>query len=190
MPMLFPLAALCADALLGQLERGPAAARLGYRLALASVALAVTTCLATVTYFALASHRNNIALAQTLLRLRGPSEPVVFVGQYFFDVPLQARLSEPVPVLSDWHDAAIARHDNWKRELAEARTFAPELAARLLLDEASGLALRCEHPPVWAVVKTGDEAVLAALPGAARVAVVDRTALWRLGDDGCARPPP
>ena len=186
MPMLFPLAALCADALLGQLERGPAAAQLTRRLALASTALAVTICIATVTYFALASHRNNIALAQTLLRLRAPGEPVVFVGDYFFDVPLHARLGEPVPVLSDWHDPAIALHDNWKRELAEATPFAPQLAASLLLDEKKGLALRCGHPRLWAVVKRDDEAAIAALPGATRVALVDRVALWRIEGDDCA----
>ena len=186
MPMLFPLAALCADALLGQLDRGPAPAQLTRRLALASTALAVTICIATVTYFALASHRNNIALAQTLLRLRAPGEPVVFVGDYFFDVPLHARLGEPVPVLSDWHDPAIARHDNWKRELAEATPFAPQLAASLLVDEKTGLALRCGHPRLWAVVKRDDEAGVAALPEATRVALAGSAALWRIEGNDCA----
>jgi hypothetical protein len=91
-----------------------------------------------------------------------------------------------VPVLSDWHDAAIARHDNWKRELAEARPFAPELAARLLLDEASGLELRCDSTPLWAVATAGAQARMTTIPGAHLVELFNDVSLWRVAPEGAA----
>jgi 4-amino-4-deoxy-L-arabinose transferase-like glycosyltransferase len=188
MPMLFPLAALCADAVLSRLGQGVAGARIAFRLALASAIFAMAACVVTVTYFSLKVHRDNTVLAETLLRLRGPGEPVVFVDEYFFDVPLHAQLSEPVPVLSDWHDSTIALHDNWKRELAEAAAFAPRLASALLVDQSQGFALRCGGPAIWAVVKSDDEAGVAALPGARRVVAVHQVGLWRIGDTGCTTP--
>ena len=69
---------------------------------------------------------------------RAPGDPVVFVDEYFFDVPLHARLRDPVPVIADWHDPDIVERDNWRRELAEAAPFAPERAAALLVDARQG----------------------------------------------------
>jgi hypothetical protein len=184
MPVLFPLAALCADAMLAtwaRTTRRDAVLRLG----VASAVAAGSICVATVGYFSLASHRNNLALAQTLARLRAPGDPVLFVDQYFFDVPLQARLSEPVPVLSDWHSSSIAAHDNWKRELDEARLFAPRLAQTLLVDDEQAMALRCGTAPLWALARDDAQPRLQAIAGARLVEHVNATALWRIPPDAC-----
>jgi hypothetical protein len=121
--------------------------------------------------------------------LRAPGDPVVFVDEYFFDIPLHAHLSDPVPVISNWHDPAIDRRDNWKRELAEAAPFAPAVAASVLVDAERGFALRCGPRPLWAVVKSDNEAGVAAFAGATRVEVSNRAALWRLGNAGCLPAP-
>ena len=130
--------------------------------------------------------RDNTALAHALRDLRAPGDPVVFVDEYFFDIPLHARLAEPVPVITDWHDPKIAERDNWRRELAEAAPFAPERGASLLVDAPHGYALRCGKAPLWAVVKLEDDALVAAQPAATRVLASNRAVLWRLAPLPCA----
>nr|MDQ2735368.1 glycosyltransferase family 39 protein [Pseudomonadota bacterium] len=186
MAVLFPLAALVADAAAYATSDGQGRA---FRWASISAAVAALVCLGAVAYFSLAYDRDNTALARTLLRLRAPGDPVVFVDEYFFDIPLHARLSDPVPVISNWHDPAINRRDNWKRELAEAAPFAPAVAASVLVDAEHGFAPRCGTKPLWAVVKSDNESGVAAFAGATRVAVSNRAALWRLDNAGCPSAP-
>ena len=188
MPVLFPIAALAADAIAAGRRDGPARAAWPV---VASAVVAALICIGAVAYYAIFYDRDNTALARVLQRSRAPGDPVVFVGEYFFDIPLHARLAEPVPVISSWQDPAIALRDNWKRELAEAAPFAPVLAATLLLDADHGLALRCGKAPLWAVAKTDNAALVAALPGATQVAQgSNRVSLWRVPPGGCASADP
>lgn len=186
MPALFPLAFLIAEpvrsAFLGDRRRLRLAA-------VASAALALAIGIGAVAWAALRYDRDNTTLAHTLREMRAPTDPVVFVGEYFFDVPLHARLTEPVPVIDDWPAAAATARDNWRRELAEAAMFAPQRAATLLVDRAHGFALRCGGAPLWALAKLGDESILAALPDAARVAASKHVALWRLAPRACDTAP-
>ena len=183
MPVLFPIAFLAADAALAawRLERR------WPRLAVqASLGLAVAICIAAVVGSAATYDRDNTALARTLLKLRGADEPVIFSGEYFFDIPLHARLKDPVPVTGDWTDPKIAMRDNWRRELAEAVPFAPELAARVLVTHEQGYALRCGTRTLWVVVRVDAEGRVSALPGASRVATSNRGSLWRVPAANCA----
>ncbi|HSC64269.1 MAG TPA: glycosyltransferase family 39 protein [Caldimonas sp.] len=186
MPVLFPLAYLVAEPALAAWRSGRVGAR---RIALASAAAAVAICLGAVFWAATRYDRDNTALARVLHGLRAPGDPLVFVDEYFFDIPLHARLVDPVPVIADWSDKRVAERDNWRRELAEAAPFAPKLGAALLVDAAQGFALRCGKAPLWAVVKLKDEAVLAALPDATRVFAANRAALWRLAPRPCPTVP-
>ncbi len=182
MAVLFPIAALVADAVVARLRaRGPRARP----AALASAAIAAIICLVAVGWSTATYDRDNTAIARTLARLRAPGDRVVFVKEYFFDIPLHARIAEPVPVIDNWQDPAIATRDNWRRELTEAAPFAPTLAATLLVDAEHGYALRC-GAPLWVLVKGGDEAPVAALPGATRIEVSNRVALWRVPAAPCA----
>ena len=183
MPALFPLAFLVAEPALAA-WRSPRAA---WRGAVAvSVALAIVVCAGAVAWMATRYQRDNTALAHTLRAVRAPGDPVVFVDEYFFDVPLHARLSAPVPVVSDWHDPAIPTRDNWRRELSEAGEFDRTRAAALLVDAQHGFALRCGKAPLWVLVKRQDEAPVAAMADAARVATSHGASLWRLAPQACA----
>ncbi|HEV7578096.1 MAG TPA: glycosyltransferase family 39 protein [Caldimonas sp.] len=187
MPAIFPLAYLIAEPVLAAWR----SERRGWRrLAIASLAGAVAIGVGAVAWLATRYDRDNTALAHALLRLRAPGDPVVFVDEYFFDVPLHARLTDPVAVIADWHDPKIAERDNWRRELAEAAPFAPARSAALLVDAAHGYALRCGTAPLWAVVKLDDEARVAAQADATRVFAANRAALWRLAPQRCAAPAP
>jgi 4-amino-4-deoxy-L-arabinose transferase-like glycosyltransferase len=187
MPALFPLAFLLAEPALAAWRGGGARMR---RAAGASALVAVMVCLGAVGWMATRYRHDDTALARTLLALRGPDDPVVFVAEYFFDIPLHARLTEPVAVIGDWQDAQIGKRDNWRRELAEAAAFAPQRGAALLVDWPHGLALRCGRAPLWALAKPADEGPLAALPHAVRVTVSHGVALWRIEPQSCSATTP
>ena len=95
--------------------------------------------------------RDNADIAAALRERRSAGEPVVMVGEYFFDLPVVAGLREPVPVVSQWQDPRIAKVDNWQRELAEDALFAPQKAATLLVGSLAD-ALPCGPSTAWAVV--------------------------------------
>ena len=184
MPVLFPLACLIAEPVLAAWRSGRQGPR---RLVVASAASAVAVCLVAVAWAVTHNGRDNTALARALAGLRAPGDPVVFVDEYFFDIPLHARLEQPVPVIADWSQRKVAERDNWRRELAEAAPFAPARAAALLVDARRGFALRCGTAPLWAVVKLKDDALVAAQPDATRVLASPHVALWRLAPRQCGR---
>ncbi|MEO7057462.1 MAG: glycosyltransferase family 39 protein [Caldimonas sp.] len=186
MPVLFPMAWLVADAALAawQLDRP-----WPRRAVQASLAVAAAMCVGAAIGSAATYDRDNTLLARSLLKLRSAGDPVVFGGEYFFDIPLHARLPEPVPVTGNWRDPKIAERDNWRRELAEAAPFAPALAARLLVTPEEGYALRCGTRPLWAVVRVDAEGRVSALPGASRVATANRASLWKIPAAACAATP-
>jgi 4-amino-4-deoxy-L-arabinose transferase-like glycosyltransferase len=182
MPLLFPVAALAADAVANRLREGSPRAT---RVAMGSAALAALLCLAFVFGIAANYHHDDTSLARMLKDLRGADDPVVFVGEYFFDVPYYARLNRPVRVVGDWHDPAIVRHDSWRHELADAAAFAPTLAATLLVDADQGLAVRCGAPPLWVLAKEAAGRPIDALAEATRIATSNEVTLWRLGPRDC-----
>jgi len=182
MPALFPLAFLIAEPALAACR----AARPAWRAAVwSSLAIAVAICVGAVAWMATRYHGDNTVLARALRAARAPGDPVLFVDEFFFDVPLHARLTEPVAVVSDWNDPTIAQRDNWRRELSEAAQFDRLRAAALLVDRSRGFALRCGRAPLWVVVKSQDEAPVAALAGATRVTTSNGVALWRVAPQAC-----
>ncbi len=183
MPALFPLAFLVAEPVAAAWRDGGARWR---RAVAASLVVAVAIGVVAVGWMATRYDRDNTALAHVLRAERGAVDPVVFVDEYFFDVPLHARLTEPVAVVSNWHDPAIAKRDNWRRELSEAAQFDPSRAATLLVDARQGFALRCGTAPLWVVVKRHDEAQVAALADAVRVTTSNGASLWRLAPQACS----
>lgn len=183
MPALFPIAVLATDAIVSRLRSGSPRAR---QAAIGSAALAALLCLALVFGIAANYHHDKTDLARTLRHLRGPDDPVVFVGEYFFDVPFHARLTAPVRVVSEWRDPTIRQRDNWQHELLDAATFAPTLASALLVDAEQGLAVHCGAPPLWALAKEQASPSIALRPGAMRIATSNEVTLWRLGPRTCA----
>jgi len=56
----------------------------------------------------------------------------------------------------------------------------------VLVDAQRGFALRCGTSPLWVVVKRQDEATVAALADAARIATSNGASLWRLAPQACS----
>ena len=148
LPVLFPLAWLIADAISVQLAAPSSLPPTRSKtFATACLGIAVAMCAALVIWADLAYHKDNTAIGEALGRLRSPDDPVVFLDEYFFDIPIHARLTEPVYVGSNWRDPDVARRDNWRREFAEAAPFDPATAAHFLVDPDEALAQRCGPRP-------------------------------------------
>ncbi|KAK6026861.1 hypothetical protein OSTOST_07150 [Ostertagia ostertagi] len=128
------------------------------------------------------------SLALVLRDARQPSEPVVMVGGYVYDLPLYARLTEPALVVDDWGSAAIDQRDNWRKELADAGRFAPAQAARQLVRPEALAGRLCAAPRTWVV---GDVSQAASQPLLAHAPVIAQTGalrLWRV-EPACAQTP-
>ncbi len=107
MPALFPLALLIAEPALAAWHSRRKAAR---RAVAASVGMAVAICLVVLGCGGDALRpRQRRARPCTARRARRPVTRSSSSSEYFFDVPLHARLRDPVPVIADWHDPEIAR---------------------------------------------------------------------------------
>ena len=143
MPALFPIAFLVADAVCVE-------GRLRSRLARLSTTIGALASLAYVLVSGFTYDGDDRMLGRTLGLLRGPGDPVTFVGNYYYDVPIYARLVQPVQVVGQWDDPAFAKVDDWRRELADAAGFARDRATKILVDRRAGLEAPCGRV-LWAI---------------------------------------
>jgi hypothetical protein len=156
LPAIAPLAFLIADA--SRLHERIAAARSsfaarswsGHRLQAATAALAATLCVAMIVAAHYRQPKSLQALALQLQALRQAHEPVIFVGNYHYDLPIYAGLDAPVVVVDPWSAEEVA-HDSWRRELVDAARFAPAEARRRLLHSDALAAALCSAPASWVI---------------------------------------
>jgi hypothetical protein len=89
-------------------------------------------CVAVVVFFAWKAPKSSQGLAETLAKRMAPTDKVVMVDTYVFDVPFYAKLQHPVIVASNWADPELPRQDNWRKELFDAARFDPAQGHKLL----------------------------------------------------------
>ena len=116
-------------------------------------------------------------LAAAWLQKAAPGEPLVSLKTYRFDLPVYARLPEPIPVVMDWSSPSIALTDSWPRELADAARFDPPAGERVLIDIRQLPALLCAQPVTWIVTTVKENDAL--LATAETVAAMPRYKLLR-----------
>ena len=181
LPAAPPLAALIAD---GVWRLSREHARTEHRLKLVA-ALAAVVCVVGVVTVRLRDTRTTEPLAQVLAAQRTPGDAVIFVGAFFYDLPLHARLTEPVQVVEAWKAFDIAARDNWRKELYDAARFAPARADAVLVDRPDFAQMLCERPVSWVLAPRDAAARYSVLGAAQPVAVTERAALWRFDDHAC-----
>ena len=146
-------------------------------------------CVVLVGFAAWKAPRSNQALALTLRAAMAPTDLVVMVDEYYYDVPFYARLTRPVIIAANWADPEIPRRDNWRKEVFDAARFDPALARELLrpLTEIATLACgRSASSTFWFIVPAGRAALVSGQPGAARAFADARTELWRAPGRACS----
>jgi 4-amino-4-deoxy-L-arabinose transferase-like glycosyltransferase len=171
MPALFPIAFLVADAVLRTRRRW---------LALTTTGAAVAASLAYVVVPGLTYEQDHRALAITHAALSKPGDPVAFVGDYYYDVPIYAALDRPARVAGDWSDPGFSQVDDWRRELAQAASFAPSTARQILLRRTDALSVPCGRE-LWVVAPPGAERHAVELARGTRIHASPGAVLWRLG---------
>jgi 4-amino-4-deoxy-L-arabinose transferase-like glycosyltransferase len=140
LPALPPLAFLIADALV---SRWPTSHALPPRI---WAALAGALCLGLIAV-AVNYDKQSARPALPVLRpLVQQGVPIVYIEDYVYDLPFYLALREPVPVVSNWADPDLPRHDNDRKELFDAGEFKPDLARRVLVNQADWPHWLCTHP--------------------------------------------
>ncbi|MEO8059487.1 MAG: glycosyltransferase family 39 protein [Burkholderiales bacterium] len=149
------------------------------------MAVSAVVCVAIVAAFAWQAPKSNRAAALALAAQMAPSDRVVMIDEYFYDLPYYARLKSPVVIAGDWADPALPKRDNWRKEVFDAARFAPALGRELLhpLDQLD--TLLCGTGTVWFVVAPGASKQVAELAGVTRTFADDRTELWRATRHAC-----
>ncbi|MDE2406647.1 MAG: glycosyltransferase family 39 protein [Xanthomonadaceae bacterium] len=107
-------------------------------------------------------------------------QPVFILKDYLYAVPFYARLQQPVHDVDDWSDPDIARRDTWRKEIADAGSFAPALARQLLIYPQALPHALCSAEVSWVL---GAEDAAQTYPFLARARVVyagNRQRLWQV----------
>jgi 4-amino-4-deoxy-L-arabinose transferase-like glycosyltransferase len=178
LPAVPPLAMLMADGYITSLTtRPPARAK---RLWQASLALAAIVSVGAVVVLALYPRPSSRGIASALAHQRDASEPVVMLGNFYFDLPFYAAIRSPVGVVDDWTSADIGKRDNWRKELADAGRFAPERAQALLIAPAALPARLCASPVSWVIGPSNGSARYPFLGDARAVFSEHDVTLWRV----------
>jgi len=176
LPAVPPLAVLLADGLETWQESSPHSGR---RWMISAGVTAVLS-LAAIGVLAARTPHSTKEIGTALRTLHRAGEPVYMLDNYYFDLPLYARLAEPVAAVLDWSDPEIHRRDTWRKELADAGDFAPARAQRTLLQPALLGPSICTRPVSW-VVGPPDAATRYPLLAHAEVAMRGANAtLWRV----------
>jgi 4-amino-4-deoxy-L-arabinose transferase-like glycosyltransferase len=128
------------------------------------VGAAAALCVAAIITATLLDTKSNAPLAKVLREQRQPGEALLVVGRYTYDLPLLLQETQPVPVVTNWHDKVRLATDSWEKELADAGEFAPEQAARILIDVTALRTTLCTQPVTWVALSGGAPPELAGLP--------------------------
>ena len=107
-------------------------------------------------------------------------QSVYILKDYLYAVPFYARLQQPVFDVDDWNDPEIARRDTWRKEIADAGSFAPALSKRLLLFPQALPAALCHGGVAWVL---GAEDAIKDYPFLAQAQVItsnNRQVVWRV----------
>ena len=147
--------------------------------------VSAVVCVAIVAAFAWQAPKSNRAAALALAAQMAPTDRVVMIDEYFYDLPYYARLKSPVIIAGNWADPALPTRDNWRKEVFDAARFAPALGRELLHPLGKLDALLCGTGTVWFVVSPGDAKQVAALVGVTRTFADARTELWRATLHAC-----
>lgn len=177
LPALWPIAVLVAYTVSSTPQAVSDRAR---RLWWGCAAVAVCVCVGLSLAFALVHPKSSRALALQLDRHRIGHAGVAFVDEYPYDVPFYLRDASPIVVVSNWDPTEIQHHDNWRKELADAGSFAPNLAAQRLVGDERFRSMLCDGKLTFVIAKADEAHLYPFLAAAERVAFQGDRGLWHV----------
>jgi 4-amino-4-deoxy-L-arabinose transferase-like glycosyltransferase len=188
LPALPPLAFLIADVLLGWLQQrtqgqdeGQSASRSLYLGG--SLLVAGSLCVSFIALVVVFDSTSTRSLSKQVAPLYSPDDQLVMIDEYEYDLPFYLRPEKDVWVVSDWQDtAAIAAHDNWRKELYDAGQFDAEKMRAVLLLPEEFVARLCAYTgaSLWVWGKTAQAQRYSFLPEQAIAFANERRTVWRL----------
>ncbi|MDB5820636.1 MAG: glycosyl transferase [Rhizobacter sp.] len=163
----------------------------------ASAVLAAVLCLAIVGIVCAVDRSSTRSLAQAYVAKARHGEPLVMLGDYFYDIPLYVASRSPIAVVDDWSRPTIGSRDNWEKEMTDAATFAPGRGASVLIDTTAFPAILCDASVHWLIAPRAAAERYPWLAALAPAASSHRASIWRidLADPAvaaalnCRRPP-
>lgn len=176
LPAVAPLAFIAADGYLARasLPRTPA------RMWCIAAGIGCVLTLGVLTWIAAHPQKSTRSFALVLRESRKPSESVVMLDKYYFDLPFYARLVAPVAVVERWDDPELHQQDNQRKEIADAGQFDKAAATmRLLLPEALP-GLLCRSGTTWVLGPSSAVERYPFLQAAVDLQHYDGTTLWRV----------
>ncbi len=174
-----------------QEETAPGVTRSLVRHALIAVAICGVAVVALLVF----PQRTSKPLAQMLAQSAAPGDRLVMFNQFAYDVPMYAGWKGPVVVVTNWDDPGLMQGDDWRRELADAARFAPDIGTEVLWLPQRLQASLCDpaHPATWLMAWLDEADRLPALAGRAPDAQSRKMGLWRIpaGErvSGCGETP-
>lgn len=108
---------------------------------------ALALCVAMPLVATLVARPATAPLADVLTRQGRPTDVVVAIETYPFDLNLLARRSTPLWVVDNWADPDLPKRDNWRKELFDAAAFAaPGTGEQRLLSRQALESRLCAAP--------------------------------------------
>lgn len=143
-------------------------------------AIAVCACVGVAAAFALIHPKSSRELALQLEKRGGGSTVVAFIDDYFYDVAFYLHDRHPIVVVSNWDPVEIQRHDNWRKELADAGSFAPKLAGERLVGDRQFRSMLCDGQLKFVMASLDHARRYSFLAAAEPIAAEKGHALWRI----------
>jgi len=119
-----------------------------------------------------------------------PSDQVMMLDSYTYELPFYWRLRNPVLVSGDWSSAGADAQDNWRKELVDAGRFEPARAAATLVERTQLAGVLCAPRTSWLVGPNNAQLANPWLGHAHLAAFNERIAVWQFagsaaGDTQC-----
>lgn len=176
LPVLAPMAFLAGDGLAAWPQRPRWVGWAWW----AGLAVSAALALLAVAFFALDPQKSLRPLGLALGQHVKPTDQVIALHRFPYDVPLYARLPQALVVAENWQDPEVRRSDSWPKELTEARRFLPVGAQRLLVAPADLPGLLCRSESSWIIASPSEVQRYPWLNNLPQTFADKEAALWRV----------
>lgn len=125
---------------------------------------------------------SNKPLALMLAQSWRAGDRLVMLERYAYDVAFYTGRTEPAIVVTNWQDPDILHSDDWRRELHDAGTFAPEVAQTVLWQPERLREALCQadRPTYWILGRRSVVEEYTFLQGSETFETGGRMLLWRV----------